>query len=108
MTFRHAFGHQLCRNVDRAVAFSQVRDDFGASASFPNLFQGTHPLDDLHCGAEKIHGVATSTEPQFGSALHDSGLEAEPVKPVGEHRASHTGARDKYPTVHLISPHTFG
>ena len=47
--------------------------------------------------------MAASTEPHFGSPLHDSGLEAEPVEPVREHRASHTGTRDKYALDHMRS-----
>src|SRR4029450_1033638 len=96
MALRYALGHQLRRDVDWTMAFSQVGDDLGASARVPNPWQDTHPVHDLHRWPEKVHGVAASTEPQLGRALHDSGLEAEPVKPVGEHRASDTGAGDKY------------
>jgi len=78
------------------MAFSQVGDDLGAGASVPNLRQRTHPVHDLNRWAEEVNSVAASTEPQFGSALDDSGLEAEPVKPVGEHRAGDTGTGDKY------------
>ena len=78
------------------MSVSDERNHLGVRASVLNLRQSANPLDDLQSRIEEVNGMAATAEPKLFSPLHDGGLEPEPVEPVGEHRASDTGARDEH------------